>query len=139
MTLPYGGATLCYAVVCGGTIAFGLTYLFRGRFMGYHEEALRQPWGALDDALQALLIGLMRAIGGGLIGAGIGEAVVLTIPFRNGEEWSRLALPAIGLATLIPALYANILIRVKTGARTPALASLTGIALIILGFVLSVT
>jgi hypothetical protein len=76
--------------------------------MPYHQEALGKSWQQLDQNLQALLLGLMRAAGGGLLATGISMAILLLIPFRTGESWSVYSIPAIGLLAAIPALYATI-------------------------------
>jgi hypothetical protein len=116
---------------------FGAIYLVRSQFMPYHQEAVGIPWSQLDPRFQALLLGLLRVAGGGFLTAGICVAILLLIPFRGDEAWSRYAIPVIGLASSVPALYATVLIRARTGARTPVAASGAAVGLIVAGFVLS--
>jgi hypothetical protein len=130
-------AFACYALFSLCAIAMGIAYLSRSRFMPYHEEALGRPWQELDPRLQALLLALMRAAGGGLVVGGVGTAILLLIPFRAGDGWSLWAIPLIGLLTVLPTLRATILVRSRTGAHAPVWASLAGIGLIALGLILS--
>ena len=131
-------AFVAYALAALLSAVFGAIYLVRSQFMPYHQEAVGVAWQQLDQRLQALLVGLMRTVGGGFLAAGISVALLLLIPFRAGESWSRYALLAIGLASGLPALYATILIRARTGARTPIAASAAAVALVVLGFILSI-
>jgi hypothetical protein len=127
----------CYSVVSVFCVACGILYLLRRCFMPYHEAAVGVPWTQLDPRLQALLLGLLRATGGGLLTGGLALAVLLAVPFRAGETWPLWALPLVGLATVLPTLYATIYIRVRTGANTPVWLSAAGLALVALGAVLS--
>jgi hypothetical protein len=130
-------AFVAYALAAILSAVFGAIYLVRSQFMPYHQEAVGVSWQQLDERFQALLLGLMRTVGGGFLAAGLSVAILLLIPFRGGEPWSRYALPAIGLASGLPALYATTFIRARTGAHTPVVASVAAVGLIVLGFVLS--
>jgi hypothetical protein len=114
-------AFVCYLVSAMGSIAFGFIYLTRSEFMPYHREALGQNWDQLDKRLQTLIIALMRAIGGGLLGGSPGVLVLLFIPFQSGESWSYYAIPAIGLITYLPSFYAILIVRLRTRAVCPYL------------------
>jgi hypothetical protein len=106
--------------------------------MPYHQEALGVPWQQLDPRLQALLLGLMRTAGGGLLASAGAIAVMVFVPLRAGEAWARYSIPIVGIAAAVPALYATILVRNRTGAHTPVLAAAVGVLMIVLGFILSV-
>jgi hypothetical protein len=118
-------------------MVFGASYLVRSRVMPYHEEALGKTWRELDPRLQALLLGLMRAAGGGQLAGGLSLAILLLIPFRAGDTWSEYAAPVVGLATVLPSLYATVFVRSRTQAHTPVLIAGAGVGLIAIGFVLS--
>ena len=137
MDTPDVAALVCYGLVTLCSLAFGALYLVRSSFMPYHRAAVGKPWHELDPRLQALLLGLMRVAGGGLLTGGIALAILLLIPFREGEAWSRWAVPLIGFLLVLPTLYATVYIRLRTGARTPVWVSLAGVALVALGAVLS--
>ena len=129
--VSYGLAALLSA-------AFGVVYLARPRFMPYHQEALGMPWDQVDPRLQSLVLGLMRTAGGGLVASAVAIAIMLCIPFRAGEAWPRFSIPIVGFATAGPALYATVLVRRRTGARSPVPAAAAGVGLIVLGIVFSI-
>ena len=137
MNITFLAAFASYALAALLSMTFGATYLVRSQFMPYHQEALGIPWQQLDQRLQALLLGLMRTAGGGLLAGGLSTALLLLFPFRAGEPWSYYAIPAIGLVTVVPALYATILIRSRTRAHTPVAAGAAGVGLLVIGFILS--
>jgi hypothetical protein len=127
----------CYSIVSIFCVASGILYLVRTRFMPYHEAAVGVPWTQLDPHLRALLLGLLRVAGGGLLAGGLALAVLLLVPFRAGETWPLWALPVIGLATVLPTLYATVYVRARTGANTPVWLSAAGLGLVALGAILS--
>lgn len=128
----------CYGVVALVTIAFGLIYLLRPSFMPYHQEALARPWQELEPRLQALLLAFLRAAGGGMLASGIGAGAMLLVPFRAGEGWSLVAIPAVELAVVLPMLWATYIVRSRTGAHSPVWLSAAGIALVVAGIALAV-
>jgi hypothetical protein len=131
-------AFVCYGLSAILSMLFGIIYLVRSKFMPYHQEALNKPWQQLDQNLRVLLIGLMRTAGGGLLATGTSVAILLLIPFRAGEFWSIYSIPVIGLLVAIPTLYATALIRLRTHAHTPVVASSLGVGLLVIGFILSI-
>ena len=130
-------ALVCYGTVALTSVGFGTVYLVRSSFMPYHREAVGMPWQELDPRLRALLLGLLRVAGGGLVASGLALAILLALPFRDGAAWSRWALAPIGAAATLPSLYATVSIRLRTGARTPVWVSVAGVALVALGALLS--
>jgi hypothetical protein len=137
MSVTLLAAGVCYALAALVSMVFGAVYLARSQFMPYHEEAIGLAWQQLDQRLQTLLLALMRTTGGGLLAGGISVASLLLIPFRAGEPWTQYTIPAIGLVGGLPGLYATILVRSRTRARTPVAATAAGIVRVIVGFILS--
>ena len=130
-------ATLCYALAVLVAMAFGVVYLTRSRFMPYHGDALQRSWDELDPHLQALLLALMRAVGGGWLAVSLNVAFLLVFPFRAGETWARYAIPLVGLAAALPSLYAALYVRTRTPASPPVSLVLVAILLLIVGFIIS--
>lgn len=130
-------ATACYALAVVVTMAFGLLYLSRSRFMPYHSDALQASWEELDSELQALLLALMRGVGGGWLAASLSVAFLLVFPFRAGETWARYAIPVVGLAAALPSLYAALYVRSRTPASPPVSLVVLAILLLIVGFFIS--
>ena len=137
MSPAHVAASVCYAVIALVAIVFGAAYLVRSRIMPYHEEAIGRPWAELEPRLQTLLLGLLRLAGGGMLCGGVAIAILLAIPFRDGEAWSAVAMLVIGFLTLLPSLYATIFIRSRTGARTPVWVAVAGVGLLVAGSMLS--
>ena len=48
------------------SLAFGLLYLTRKKFMSYHSNALEQKWEDLSPKFQTIILALMRSVGGSL-------------------------------------------------------------------------
>ena len=137
MTWANASAFICYLVAALVSIGFGLVYLARSTFMPYHRDALSTSWEKLDKPLQALLLGLIKVAGGGFLTSGISVLFMLSFPFRAGESWARFAIPFIALAMALPALYSTALVKRRTPANPPVAISMILIALILLGFILS--
>src|SRR5881398_1226828 len=87
----------CYAAAYLLFAAFAAIYLLRPRFMPYHAVAVGMQWEEVGRPFQILILGLMRVVGGGLLGAAFIGAVLLVWPFRQGAPWARWAIPAHGL------------------------------------------
>lgn len=105
--------------------------------MPHHAIAVGKTWTEIDPAFQILLLALMRFIGGAWIAAALAMGIVLFIPFRQGIRWARWAVPAIGLAALLPAFYAMLSITLNTPATAPWKSALLTIVMLVAGFVLS--
>jgi hypothetical protein len=111
---------------------FGFEYIFSRPL-----EALGKNWDQLDRRLQTLFISLMRSFGGAAIGASISGMIMLFIPFRADELWAHYAIPGVGLISFLPGLYATLIVRTRTHASTPVAFVASGVAFIIIGFILS--
>jgi hypothetical protein len=130
-------ATVCYALAVLVAMAFGVLYLTRSRFMPYHSDALQLGWDELDSQLQALLLALMRGVGGGWLAVSLSVAFLLLFPFRAGETWARYAIPLVGLAAALPSLYAGLYVRSRTPASPPVNLVVVAVLLLIVGFFIS--
>lgn len=80
---------------------------------------------------------LLRGAGMAGLMTGLSIGILLFIPFRRGETWSRWAITALGLVSLAPALYYTLRLNLSTGASTPWIPSLFLIVFLVLGFLLS--
>jgi len=130
-------AFVCYSLCILGTAALAVIYLVRPKFMPYHEEAVGLSWQQLDQRMQVLLLSLMRAVAGGMLGGCVSIAFLLIIPFRAGASWAYYAIPLIGLVTGLPSLYGMVLVRSRTKAHTPIAVSAACIGLIVIGIIFS--
>ena len=100
-------------------MGFGIRYYFGNELMGYHLVALGVPWESLPDSVRLLFVEFMHGAGAGFITVSLAMLVILFLPFRRGERWAELALPALGL--IVNGLMSFILcgIMAKTAAEPP--------------------
>lgn len=130
-------ALVCYCFVALIFMLGGLVYILKPTFMPYHRQSVRTDWTALDARMQALLLAFMRATGGGFFAAGLSIMILLLVPFRAGEVWPKYAIPVIILVPTLAILRATLLLRSRTRAATPVWVGIVGMAMLIIGFVLS--
>jgi hypothetical protein len=114
-------------------LIFAALYLFRPEFMPYHEVAVGREWTEIDPSIQVLILALMRVSGGAFLTTSIALLFLMLVPLRNGKSWPFLAIPMIGLATLIPSMVATFSVKFNTPANPPYLltAVLSGLLLIV--------
>lgn len=114
-------------------LVFGLRYLFTREFMPYHAAVLGKPWAALEPHLQAIILGMLKVAGGGLLGFGC-TLLWLLLPLQRGQAWAAWAALTISLVVATPILYVVIwLRRVSPGAKTPVIPTVAVMALAIVG------
>jgi hypothetical protein len=130
-------AFLLYLAVILLSLVFAGMYLFRSQFMPYHAAAVGVAWTELRPEFRTLFLALLRVCGGGWLAAAIAMSILLLVPFRRNEAWSRWALPLVGLSAAVPTLYATLLVKARTPASPPWFGAAAAIVLILLGFALS--
>ena len=138
MSITYLIAFASYGLYALVSILSGMVFLTRSTFMPFHQDALGKTWEQVDPNVQALLLGLMRSAGGGLMTSGIGVAILLFIPFRAEAIWAIYSIPVIGLLMALPVLYSNLFIRSRTHANMPVTGVSIGVGLLVFGFIMSV-
>jgi hypothetical protein len=119
MKLRHATATLLSGAVAAAMFVVGVQYLASFELMPYHLQALGVPWSQLTPGCQALLLTLMK--GTGLVGVvgGVSLAVLVAVPFRRAEPWSRWAMLVVGGTVLVPTLVGALRLRMATGASSP--------------------
>ena len=114
-------------------LAFGVRYLVTREFMPYHATVLGKSWAALEPRLQAIILGILKVAGGGLLGYGC-TLLWLLLPLQRGETWAAWAAITVSLAVVAPVLYVVVwLRRISPEAKTPVIATLAAMALVIVG------
>ena len=114
-------------------VAFGLRYLGTREFMPYHATVAGKPWSAIEPPLQAVILGMLRVCGSGLLGCGI-ALLWLLLPLQRGETWAAWAALTSNLATTLPILYVvTWLRRIEPGAKTPVVPTVAAIVLVCAG------
>jgi hypothetical protein len=122
------------AIIC---IAFGLRYFLTREFMPYHATVVGKSWAQLEPGLQAIVLGMLKIVGGGFAGYGV-ALLWLLIPLRQGLWWAPAAVLAISAATLLPVLYVTVWLRhMEPTAKTPIAPAVVVLALVVIGAALS--
>lgn len=117
------------------SLAFGVRYVLTREFMPYHAAVLGKPWGSLEPQLQAIILGMLKVAGGGLLGYGV-ALLWLLLPLGRGEAWAAWAALSISLVVSAPILYVVLwLRRISPAARTPVGPTIAVLALSIAGAV----
>ena len=122
---------LLLAVILG--CVMGLKYLLATSFTTYHAEVVGKPWEQLEPRVQAIIVGMLRVIGGGFLGLAATVAWLAYALFE-GARWAPWALATISLIALLPALAVALGLRkIEPRANTPVVPSIAAIGLILLG------
>jgi hypothetical protein len=117
-------------------LAFGVRYLVTREFMPYHATVLGTPWAALEPRLQAIILGMLKVAGGGLLGCG-SALLWLLVPLQRGEAWAVWAAITVIIALAAPVLHVVLwLRRVSPGARTPVIPTVATLVLVAVGTIL---
>jgi hypothetical protein len=96
----------CNLVAVLFTAGVSFSYVTATKFKHYHRAALGRSWSDLDLPLKALLLAMMKGIGGYGLTITLAQLIVLFIPFRQGEAWALWAVPVVGLVHASLSAYA---------------------------------
>jgi hypothetical protein len=127
----------CHLLATFIVAAFGVTYLSKAEFMPYHSVAVAMPWAEVAPSFQALILGLMKALGGACLAVVVLELILLFGPFRQGVVWARWAIPAGGLVICVGALYGMRHVALNTSATPPWIGPGGAALLMVAGLLLS--
>lgn len=112
-------AFICYLLVALVSVVGGLYYFFAPELMPYHQEVIGMDWEEVDPQFQLMFLALLHGGGLGMFTQGLALIILLTIPFRKGEAWTRWAIPAIILPNNIFLLYTTLYLKLTMQASTP--------------------
>jgi hypothetical protein len=119
-------------------IVFGVRYMRRDAFLPYHAAVAGKSWTELDPGVQAVILGMLRIIGGGFVTLGV-TLLWLCLALHEGARWAPWAILTISAAALGPMLYVAIKLRsFRPDAQTPVMPTLAMTVLIVFGVVLSI-
>jgi hypothetical protein len=127
-----------YFVGCLILVGFGVAYLLCSTVMPYHQQAIGTNWEELSTGIQVLLQALIKMASAGFLVMGIYGLIILFIPFRRGERWAYWAIPIPAFLWNGFSLYVTTKVAIATGASTPWPASVIGLVMVAVAFVLSI-
>ena len=113
------GLNLLAALV---SLLVGLSYLISPGMTSYHMQVIGFDWDSLAPGVQTMLLILKKGTGDACVLAGLAITILLFIPFRRKERWSRWAILAIGYAFYVPMLGGAVYVTSTTGAASPLVA-----------------
>lgn len=112
-------AFACYLFVASAGIVFGLRYILASQILPYHQEAVGVSWGDLSPRIQKMFLAYVHGGGMSMVLWGLAMLILLFIPFRRGEVWSRWALPLLCIPGQLFTLYVALDLHLSTHASTP--------------------
>ncbi len=119
-------------------ISIGLKYMLATAFMSYHATVAGRPWAQIDPGMQAIVLGMLRIIGGGFATTGV-ATLWLCVAIHEGARWAPWAILTIAAVSLLPTLLVALRLRAyQPSAKTPVVPTLAALALIIIGAGLSI-
>jgi hypothetical protein len=118
-------------------LGVGVRYLLASEVMPHHRQILDVAWTDLTPRTRSLMLTLMK--GTGLVGicTAVSLSVLLIVPFRAGESWSRWAILLVGAVALVPMLFGAIRVHAETGASSAWWPHVVLLACLALAFWLS--
>ena len=119
MTSRHVIAVILNWLVVGALLGIGVRYLASSRMMPYHLRILDVAWTDLTPRTRMLLLTLMKGTGLVAVCTAVSLAVLLAVPFRAGETWSRWAILVVGATALVPTMIGAVRLRRSTGASSP--------------------
>jgi hypothetical protein len=103
--------------------------------MPYHQKAVSLQWSQIDMNIQFLILALMRAVSAGYILMGLIIIWLQIEFFKTKLRWiPSLILISVTVFSLIQ-IYATMIVRLNTPGNPPTTLILTGLLLIVIGFV----
>jgi len=126
---------LYIAVALIGFLFSGL-YLFKKRCMNYHIQALDKEWDSIPKEVRVLCLALMRVAGGGFLAMSISISYLVFNKVHNSFE-ENLMILIIGLACLLPTLWATLQVKKNTKGNPPVALCYIVVILLFAGFLTS--
>ena len=106
-------------------ILFGVRYMRRDAFLPYHAAVAGKSWAELDPGVQAVILGMLKIIGGGFVTLGV-TLLWLCFSLHEGVRWAPWAILTISAAALGPMLYVATKLRAFRARRADARQADTG-------------
>ena len=125
------GLNLLVALV---SLLVGISYLVSSGMTSYHMQVIGFDWDRLSPGVQTLLLILKKGTGDACVLAGLAISILLFIPFRRRESWSRWAILTIGYAFYVPMLGGAVYLTFTTGASSPWWLNAIMLLMLTIGF-----
>ena len=116
---------------------FGVRYMRREEYLPYHADVAEKSWKELDPGVQAIILGMLKIIGGGFATLGV-TLLWLCFALHEGARWAPWAILTVSAVALAPMLYVATKLRAfRPEAQTPVGPTAAMMVLIVVGVGLS--
>jgi hypothetical protein len=115
-------------------LSIGVLYLSIDEFMPYHSEAVQADWSELDVNYQGLILGLLKALGGGAFVAGAATIYMAITSFRRSAKPYMVLLPSVSTGYSGLLCYATYTVQTSTPGDPPLLLT---VIYVVMGLVAS--
>ncbi|SEB04669.1 hypothetical protein [Pedobacter hartonius] len=130
-------ANLCKYATAVISLLFGIVYLSKPSFLGYHKQAVQRNWEELDQQVQTLILAPMRALSGAALTYGF-LVIVLQYQFSSSvQNWIPVTILVSGGIIPSAPLYAMFLVKIKTAGKPPVTVVLFTVLLLVIGYLLN--
>jgi len=119
MTYRFVIAAILNWLVVAALLGIGVRYVVSKEIMSYHHRILDVAWTDLTPRTRILMLTFMKGTGLVAISTAVSLSVLLAVPFRAGQGWSRWAILVVGATALVPTMIGAIRLRRTTGASSP--------------------
>ncbi len=131
--------SLAMFVVLGlSSLSLGVVYLSLDEFMPYHSEAIQIDWANLNNNYQGLILGLLKALGGGALTAGFATVFMAVVSLGKSVRPFMVLLPTVATGYSILLCYATYTVHTSTPGNPPLLLASLSVALSVLASTLLV-
>ncbi len=126
-------------VVLGlSSLSLGVVYLSLDEFMPYHSEAIQTDWADLNNNYQGLILGLLKALGGGALTAGFAIVFMAVVSLGKSVRPFMVLLPTVATGYSILLCYATYTVHTSTPGNPPLLLASLSVAMSVLASTLLV-
>ena len=131
--------SLAMFVVLGlSSLSLRVVYLSLDEFMPYHSEAIQTDWADLNNNYQGLILGLLKALGGGALTAGFATVFMAVVSLGKSVRPFMVLLPTVATGYSILLCYATYTVHTSTPGNPPLLLASLSVAMSVLASTLLV-
>ena len=127
----------CFFMVAFFWMLSGVAYLFSPRLLPHHLDAIGSRWEDLPSEARFMFLMFLKGGGAGMLAVATALSLILFIPFRAGEPWSRWAFLTISAVGITPLFYVIYQVREHTLSSPPWRGAVVSVILMLAGFFLS--
>ena len=110
-----------------GLMSLGILYLSTDEFLPYHSAAIQADWSELEVNYRGLILGLLKALGGGAFVAGFATTFMAIASLRESAKPFVVLLPSVSTGYSALLLYATYTVYTSTPGNPPLRLSVASV------------